>query len=294
MGSSHLTLSFDLGSLDPQAAETACFELGAQAVTFLDAHDDPVLEPLPGELRLWTQTRLTALFEQPHDAGELAHRLAARLALATHLIRAEVLADRAWEREWLKDFHAVRFGTRLWVCPHHEQVVDTCAVVVKLDPGLGFGTGSHPSTALCLEWLDAHMPRSPLRVIDYGCGSGVLALAAAKLGAGQVDCFDIDPQALAATRENASANDVGDLVHVHEAAATLPREVDLLLANILSQPLCALAPQFADRVAAGRRIVLAGLMQHEVSEVTAAYAAWFDVAVAGERDEWVCLAGQRH
>lgn len=307
MGSSHLTLSFDLESLDPQAAETACFELGAQAVTFLDAHDDPVLEPLPGELRLWTHTRLSALFEQPHDAGELARRLAARLALATHLIRTEAVADRAWEREWLKDFHAVRFGTRLWVCPHHEQVGDACAVVVKLDPGLAFGTGSHPSTALCLEWLDAHMPRSPtaaelgahmprspLRVIDYGCGSGVLALAAAKLGAGQVDCFDIDPQALAATRENASANDVGDLVRVHEAAATLPREIDLLLANILSQPLCALAPQFADRVAAGRRIVLAGLMQHEVSEVTAAYAAWFDVAVAGERDEWVCLAGQRH
>lgn len=135
MGSSHLTLSFDLGSLDPQAAETACFELGAQAVTFVDAHDDPVLEPLPGELRLWTQTRLSALFEQPHDAGELARRLAARLALATHLIRAELVADRAWEREWLKDFHAVRFGRRLWVCPHHERVGDTRAVVVKLDPG---------------------------------------------------------------------------------------------------------------------------------------------------------------
>jgi ribosomal protein L11 methyltransferase len=137
------------------------------------------------------------------------------------------------------------------------------------------------------------MPASA-HVIDYGCGSGVLALAAAKLGAGAVDCFDIDPQALTATRDNARANDVAHLVHVHEAAGTLPAGADLLLANILSGPLCALAPVFAGLVGPGGRLVLAGLMQHQVSEVTGAYAAWFDVERAGERDEWVCLAGQRH
>jgi ribosomal protein L11 methyltransferase len=133
-----------------------------------------------------------------------------------------------------------------------------------------------------------------MRVIDYGCGSGVLALAAAKLGASEVHCFDIDPQALSATRDNARDNGLAQRVRVHETADTLPRRVELLLANILSRPLCALAPAFADRVAPGGRIVLAGLMRHEIPEVTGAYAAWFDVTVAGERDEWVCLAGERH
>jgi ribosomal protein L11 methyltransferase len=294
---SFLTLSFELGSLDPQAAETTCFELGACAVSFADARDDPacqpVLEPLPGELRLWPATRLSALFEGTGERCELVARLAARLALAPQLIHAAEVADRVWEREWLKDFHALRFGARLWVCPRHEAVSDPDAVVVSLDPGLAFGTGRHPSTALCLEWLDGHLT-APVRVVDYGCGSGVLALAAAKLGAGAVHCFDIDPQALTATRDNARANDVAHLVRVHEADATLPRQVDLLLANILSRPLCALAPRFAELLAPGGRLVLAGLMCHESSEVTGAYAAWFDVTAAGERDEWVCLAGERH
>jgi ribosomal protein L11 methyltransferase len=291
-----LTLSFDLGSLDPQTAEAACVELGARAVTFADSADSlgtPVLEPLPGELRLWPATRLSALFEATGDAHELVRRLAARLGLAARLIEAAEVPDRAWEREWLKDFHALRFGTRLWVCPRHERVSEADAVVVRLDPGLAFGTGTHPSTALCLEWLDAHLT-APARVIDYGCGSGILALAAAKLGARAVHCFDIDPQALTATRDNARANQVARLVHVHETPETLPREAGLLLANILSGPLCALAPAFADLVRPGGRLVLAGLMQHEVAEVTGAYAAWFDVGRAGERDEWVCLAGQRH
>jgi ribosomal protein L11 methyltransferase len=293
-----LTLSFELGSLDPQAAEAACFELGARAVTLADAcnHRVGVLEPLPGELRLWPATRLTALFEATGESHELVRRLAAQLSLAPHLIEAAEVPDLVWEREWLKDFHALRFGARLWVCPRHEAVSDPDAVVVSLDPGLAFGTGTHPSTALCLQWLDAHMPRlaaPAVRVIDYGCGSGILALAAAKLGASEVHCFDIDPQALSATRENARDNGLAQQVRVHETAATLPRRVDLLLANILSRPLCALAPAFADRVAPGGRIVLAGLMRHEIPEVTGAYAAWFDVTVAGERDEWVCLAGGR-
>jgi ribosomal protein L11 methyltransferase len=310
-----LTLSFELGSLDPQAAEAACFELGARAVTFADAGDSPVLEPLPGELKLWPATRLTALFEATEASHALVPRLAARLALAPQLIEAAGVPERIWEREWLRDFHALRFGTRLWVCPHHETVSDPGAVVVRLDPGLAFGTGTHPSTALCLEWLDAHMPARPaaaepfegrpaqgldahmparMRVIDYGCGSGVLALAAAKLGASAVHCFDIDPQALIAARDNARGNGIARRVRVHEAAATLPRPVELLLANILSRPLCALAPEFAHLVGPGGRLVLAGLMRHEVPEVTGAYAAWFDVAVAGECDEWVCLAGERH
>jgi ribosomal protein L11 methyltransferase len=288
-----VTVSFDLGALDPEGAESVCFACGATAVTFADARDDPVLEPAPGEVRLWPATRLTALFLDRGEPRTLAAAVAAALALPLELISAEVLADRAWEREWLKDFHAMRFGRRLWVCPRHERVHDPNAVVVTLDPGLAFGTGSHPSTALCLTYLDGHLARGA-RVIDYGCGSGVLALASAKLGAAEAHCFDIDSQALTATRDNALENGVAGVVRVHERAAELPTGVDVLMANILSGPLCTLAPAFAALLRPGGEAVLAGLMRHEVRDVTAAYAAWFDVEGCGESGDWACLGARRH
>jgi ribosomal protein L11 methyltransferase len=287
-----VTLSFDLGALDPGLAEGACFACGATAVTFADARDDPVLEPLAGEVRLWPATRLTALFPAGAEPCTLRAALAAMLAIPPGHIRAEQVPERAWEREWLRDFHAMRFGERLWICPSHEQVSDARAVVVRLDPGLAFGTGTHPSTALCLEWLDAHLGAGA-RVIDYGCGSGVLALASARLGAAEVHCFDIDPQALSATRENALANDVAAVVRVHERPQELPGGVDVLLANILSGTLCALAPAFAALLRPGGEAVLAGLMRHEVADVTAAYRACFDVRGGGERGDWACLRARR-
>ncbi|HEY0768390.1 MAG TPA: 50S ribosomal protein L11 methyltransferase [Steroidobacteraceae bacterium] len=289
----YLELTFELGSLDPHAAEQAARACGASAVTFVDARDDAVLEPAPGEFRLWPRTRLKCLFVQTRDAAGIRHALGAALGVDPALIGVQALADRIWEREWLKDFHPLRFGQRLWVCPHHERVTEPGAVVVALDPGLAFGTGTHASTALCLTWLDAHL--SPgARVIDYGCGSGVLALGAAKLGAAEVHCFDIDPQALTAARANARANGVAQQVHVHERADTLPAATDVLLANILSGPLCTLAPRFAALLRARGEVVLAGLMEQEVADVTGAYATCFDVARFGERDGWVGLAGRRH
>lgn len=288
-----LLLSFDLGTLDPQRAEEACFGCGATAVTFLDARDEPVLEPAPGEFRLWNSTRMQCLFPAGTAAAPLARALGAALELDPHVIHAEELPGRAWEREWLKDFHALRFGTRLWVCPRHERVRDPGAVVVTLDPGLAFGTGTHPSTALCLEWLDANLGGGE-RVIDYGCGSGVLALAAARLGARAVHCFDIDPQALLASSENAALNGVADRVVVHGDAGELPRAVDVLLANILAGPLCELTPRFAGLLRPRGTAVLAGLMRHEAADVTAAYGACFDVSPFGERDEWTCLLARRH
>jgi ribosomal protein L11 methyltransferase len=305
----YLELSFDLGTLDPEATEAACEALGAIAVTFGDSADDPVLEPAPGEVRLWPATRVTALFDLGHSARPptvLAATLGEALGLAPPLVRAAPVADRVWEREWLKHFHAMRFGRRLWICPRHDRVEDPDAVVVTLDPGLAFGTGTHASTALCLEWLDAHAHelRAPAEhcvvgaaqgeVIDYGCGSGILALACALLGARAVHCFDIDPQALIATRDNARANGVASRVHVHETAATLPRRVDVLLANILSGPLRELASAFAGHVRCGGYVVLAGLMEADAVDVTAAYAPWFDVSRSGSRDGWTCLAGRRH
>ena len=286
-------LSFELGPLDPEAAEAACFECGATAVTFVDSKDDPILEPLPGEFRLWPATRMQALFVDREGDAPLVALLSHALGIPAALIHARVVEDRVWEREWLKDFHAMRFGERLWICPHHEQVADPNAVVVKMDPGLAFGTGTHPTTALCLEWLDRR-PLAGARVIDYGCGSGVLAVASVKLGAAEAHCFDIDPQALIATRDNADSNGVTDRVLLHNSADSLPGGVDVLLSNILSGPLCELAPRFAALVRPGGDLVLAGLMEHEVSDVTHAYDAWFDIRPFGQREGWVGLSGRRH
>jgi ribosomal protein L11 methyltransferase len=269
-------------------------------------------------MRLWPATRLSALFVDAGEPRALAAGIAAALGLPSGLVTAEVLADRAWEREWLRDFHAMRFGERLWVCPRHERVSEADAAVVTLEPGLAFGTGTHPSTALCLVWLDAYFSKPPApaehsvarqapgldayfskppapaaRVIDYGCGSGVLALAAARLGAAEVHCFDIDGQALIATRDNALENGVAGVVRIHGCADELPTGVDVLMANILSGPLSALAPAFAALVRPGGEAVLAGLMCHEARDVTGAYAPWFDVKVCGESGDWSCLSALR-
>jgi ribosomal protein L11 methyltransferase len=289
----YLELSFDLGALPAEFAEEACFAAAALSVTLVDAQDDPVLEPKPGELRLWPSTRVRAMFTDDTDSGALVQRLAAQLGIAPARIQPAHVPDRAWEREWLKDFHAMRFGRRLWVCPFHERVTAPGAVVVTLDPGLAFGTGTHASTALCLTWLDASLPTGA-RVIDYGCGSGVLSLAAARLGAAEVHAFDIDPQALLATADNAASNAVQGQVRVHGDDATLPPRIDVLLANILSGALQELAPRFAALVRPQGHVVLAGIMESQVAEVTAAYAPCFDVTRFGGRDGWACLAGRRH
>jgi ribosomal protein L11 methyltransferase len=288
----YLALSFELRGLDAARAEDACLALGAQAITFSDAHDDAVLEPGVGEVRLWPATRLQALYPADTDVAALEAGLARELGLAAGRIETRLLADRAWEREWLRDFHARRFGSRLWVCPTHEQVREAGAVVVRLDPGLAFGTGTHPSTALCLEWLDAHLAAGA-SVIDFGCGSGVLAIAAALLGAARVDAFDIDPQALLASTDNAVANGVGERVHVHADIARLPERTDVLVANILARTLCELGSDLAARVVPGGRIVLAGILADQAEAVACVYASWFDIARCGERDGWVALAGAR-
>jgi ribosomal protein L11 methyltransferase len=187
----------------------------------------------------------------------------------------------------------MRCGRRLWICPRHESVTDPDAIVVRLDPGLAFGTGTHPTTALCLEWLDAQRVDGA-RVVDYGCGSGILGLAAAKLGAQRVWCFDTDPQALTATRDNAAQNELSGSIAVCESPQELPPQADILLANILAAPLSALASRFAGLVRPGGRIALAGLIDDQVSDVTGAYATWFDMRRFAVRDEWVGLEGLRH
>ena len=287
-----LELTLELAGLAAQQAEEATFDSGALSVTLTDSRDDAVLEPAPGEVRLWPATRMQALFAAGTDADTLVSSLAQQLGVDPGRIRARILEDRPWEREWLKDFHAMRFGTRLWVCPHHEVVTDPAAVVLRLDPGLAFGTGTHATTAMCLTWLDAHAPLGA-RVIDFGCGSGILAIAALKLGARRAWCHDIDPQALLATAQNAQANGVANATVICEAATALPPAADVLLANILSGPLCDLAARFAALVRPGGHLILSGLMEHQEAEVTAAYDAWFDITPIAVREGWVALQAVR-
>ncbi len=287
-----LALTVDLDGLDAELVEEACFDFGAHAVSYTDLRDDPILEPAPGEFRLWPHSRLQALFPFDCKPEEVVSGLAHVLRIEPARIEVQTLADRVWEREWLRDFHPMCFGRRLWVAPHHSHVHTQDAVIVRLDPGLAFGTGTHATTAMCLSWLDENA-RDGATAIDYGCGSGVLAVAAAKLGARNAYAFDIDPQALTATRDNSAANGVDARVHVVERDADLPTGADILLANILCGPLCELAPRFAALTVPGGRIVLAGLLATQADEVTRAHAPWFDISPFATRDGWTALTGIR-
>ncbi len=287
-----LALTLNLDGLDAEAVEEACFEFGALAVSYTDQRDDPILEPAPGEFRLWPHARLQALFPFETSPQEIVSGLSHVLRLPEERFSLETLADRVWEREWLRDFHPMCFGERLWVAPHHSHVHTPNAVIVRLDPGLAFGTGTHATTAMCLAWLDQNAKEGQL-AIDYGCGSGVLAVAAVKLGARAAYAYDIDPQALTATRDNAAANGVADRVHVIETDDALPTGADILLANILCGPLCELAPRFAALTRPGGRIVLAGLLATQAEEVTQAHAPWFDIQPFATRDGWTALTGIR-
>jgi ribosomal protein L11 methyltransferase len=288
----HLALSIELGSLDAERVEAACFAGGALAVTLSDSRDDAILEPALGTQPLWPSTRVQALYPDTADAALVKLLLAAALGIEPTAIQSANVADRIWEREWLRDFKAMRFGARLWVCPHHEQVTEPGARVVALDPGLAFGTGTHPSTALCLEWLDRELPAGA-EVLDFGCGSGILALAAARLGAAHVVAYDIDPQALLATRQNAEANGLSAQISVCASSAELPDRTGIILANILAGTLEGLAMQFARQLECGGRLLLAGILAEQADAVTGAYAPWFDIRLAGERQEWVALEGIR-
>jgi len=286
-----LQLTFDVGSADPAPIEETLTSLGATSVTLEDAADDPVLEPAPGETPLWPTVRLRALFREDADPLAIEAGLVEMLPPTT-LLRFEMLEDRPWEREWLRDFHPMRFGRRLWVCPDGQAADDANAVRVALDPGLAFGTGTHPTTALCLEWLDGSELRG-CRVIDYGCGSGILAIAALKLGAAGALAYDIDPQARLATRDNAVRNGVADRLTIAATAPQEPESCDVLVANILAGPLTDLADRFATLLRPGGRIALCGLLPEQAESVAVAYGPWFMIGATTVRDGWALLSGSR-
>ncbi|MCU0835364.1 MAG: 50S ribosomal protein L11 methyltransferase [Chromatiaceae bacterium] len=269
--------------------EAALTNAGALAVTLDDAGDDPQLEPAPDAQPLWARLRVTGLFA---DEPATRERVAAIAGVLGDEATIERIEDRPWERAWLADFRPTRFGARLWVCPRGQAPEDPRAVVVELDPGLAFGTGHHATTALCLEWLDG-AELTGRRLIDYGCGSGILAIAALRLGASRAVAVDHDPQALEATRANAAANGVADRLLVCAPDALAGEPAELLVANILAAPLIELAPRFARLVRPGGPLALSGLLAGQVPAVSAAYRADFALDPPHLRDDWVLLSGRR-
>lgn len=286
-----LQLTLELGKTNPEPVEDALFAAGALSVTLEDAADDPILEPAPGALPLWPTVNIKALFDADTAPQTVLDALQTALQTALPALHFEKLEDRPWEREWLKDFHAMRFGKRLWICPDGQRPDDPDAVIVDLDPGLAFGTGTHPTTALCLQWLDEHAP-PPSTIIDYGCGSGILAIAALKLGATRASGLDIDPQALLASRDNAQRNKVSDALTLSLSDSDL-QPAELLMANILAGPLESLAPRLSALTLTGGQIVLSGVLTGQAGSVQNCYAAWFDMDPIQVQGDWARLSGRK-
>ena len=285
---SWVQIAVEVSGSQVEMVSEAFTALGALSVTVLDAGDEPLLEPAPGETPLWSSVRLVALFAAEADEEGLRSALHTLLPNPATDIQFESLDDQDWSNTWRETFGAMRFGERLWVCPVGESPSEQDAIVVHMDPGMAFGTGTHATTAMCLRWLDAHPPVNQ-SVIDYGCGSGILAIAAHKLAAANVMAVDIDPQALLATRENARRNDCD--IGVSYPDALDPQSVDLVVANILANPLIELAPGMARRVRTGGRLILTGILAEQAEAVMAAYVDWFEFAPPVCCEEWVLLEG---
>lgn len=266
-------------------------DLGAVSVTFTDASDQPLYEPPPDSHPLWQRTRIIALFEKP--VGLDAIRKSVSRATPKAMLRnwkIEIIPDKAWEREWIAHFKPIRFGQRLWICPSHQPPPEPGAINLHLDPGLAFGTGTHPTTALCLEWLAVQDVRD-LKIMDYGCGSGILAIASILLGAKQSMAVDIDPQALTATAENAKNNSVVDRISCRLPEQIRDETADIVFANILASPLEELASTLESRVNPGGKLILSGFLLEQVDGVRKAYSEDFVFAPPTTRENWARLDG---
>lgn len=284
-----LQLSINSTRQSAEAIEDALLDAGAASVTFEDNADEPILEPALGETPLWQQTKVTGLFDAATDTAAVIAFLEQQLEQPHINHRWSPLEDRDWEREWMKHYQPIQCGDRLWICPSWIAPPMKDAVNLLLDPGLAFGTGTHPTTFLCLQWLDT-LDLSGKTVTDYGCGSGILAIATLLLGAQSVNCIDIDPQALIATRDNAQRNGLSEQQTPVFLPEHAPAEAtDLVIANILAGPLVSLAPKLAELTKPGGLLCLSGLIETQAEEVMDSYAAWFDFDPPAQQDQWIRL-----
>ncbi|GMQ53225.1 50S ribosomal protein L11 methyltransferase [Halopseudomonas aestusnigri] len=283
-------------AITPEQAPTLedqLLELGAVSVTFMDAEDQPIFEPDLGTTPLWSNTHLLALFEADTDPEALLQhlRLLWQAELPPHEL--EKIEDQDWERSWMDNFHPMRFGERLWIVPSWHAAPEPDAVNLLLDPGLAFGTGTHPTTSLCLQWLDAQQLQGKT-LIDFGCGSGILAIAGLLLGAEHAVGTDIDIQALEASRDNAQRNQVADDrfdLYLPEQMPDTP--ADVLVANILAGPLVSLAPRLASLVKPGGLLALSGILAEQTDEILQAYRDDFELDPVANQEGWIRVSGRR-
>jgi len=281
-----------------ETLEDLLMELGASAVTLADGADQPVFEPIRGTTPLWDATQVIGLFDGNTQIEEVFNQIALTYkvnGLELPEGKAEILEDKDWEREWMEHFHPIQCGNRLWITPSWRKPPDENAVNLMLDPGLAFGTGTHPTTFMCLKWLDEHNALvQDAKVVDYGCGSGILGIASLLLGAQNFVGVDNDPQAIIATQDNANRNNIDDTTYnVYLPEQFTPIEADIVLANILAGPLISLNEAILSTLKSGGKLVLSGILNHQYKEVVAAYSHLIDFAPIKEQDEWVCLSGTK-
>lgn len=277
-----------------ESAEGCLFAAGAHTVTLTDAADQPILEPGPDETPIWNTVILTGLFDFEDNEKELHETIKHCLTNIDFSYKAAMLEDQNWTRAWMEHFHAMQFGKRLWVCPLHIEPPEATAINLRLDPGLAFGTGTHPTTSLCLRWLDQNINKQNT-LLDYGCGSGILAIAACLLGAHQADGVDIDPQALTASFANAETNQVAEKIKAYlpDEYNSLHAETqyDIVLANILSGPLAELAAMLAGHTKKGGDIVLSGILKEQANPLIDVYSEFFKMDEPKFEEDWVLLHG---
>lgn len=265
-------------------------DLGAVSVTYSDAEDEPVYEPAIDQTKIWSHTKVTALYELDADPDVLQTLIFNQFAgRPLQAWQAEVIQDQAWERAWMEHFRPMHFADKLWVCPSGQEVQQPGQVCMTLDPGLAFGTGTHPTTALCLEWLASHDLAHKV-MIDYGCGSGILAVAALLLGADHAHGVDIDPQALTATEYNAEKNRVLDRISYYLPEQFKLESADIVVANILAKPLIELADTIAGLVKPDGWLILSGILNEQAQAVADAYRAQgLQVSEPCVQDDWCRL-----
>ena len=268
---------------------------GALSITWKDAGDTPVLEPLPGEAPLWDDLIVTALFDADKNFELIKETFITNTRkwnISNILI--EKLEDKDWVRVWMKDFHPMKFGDNLWIYPSNYDIPNDDSVKIHLDPGLAFGTGTHPTTALCLEWLDQNPPKN-LELIDYGCGSGILAIAAAKLGAKHIIATDIDPQGLTATKDNMSRNNIStNTISCYLPDDFAKQAADLVIANILCGPLLELFPIISSLIKPKGKLVLSGLLEKQTDELIELYSLKFNDFDVKTLDGWVIVSATKN
>ncbi|WP_444943447.1 50S ribosomal protein L11 methyltransferase [Microbulbifer sp. ZKSA006] len=288
-----LQLRVDTDRDHAEKIEDALLFAGAVSVTLQDNADQPILEPGLGEVPLWEQTRVTGLFDAEVDTSVTEAKAASFLCEMLPNVRWEQLEDKDWEREWMSHYKPIQCGPNLWICPSWCEPPQADAVNLLLDPGLAFGTGTHPTTFLCLQWL-ARQELEGKSAIDFGCGSGILGISALLLGAERVLGTDIDPQALIASRDNAQRNGIDPKRFPVYLPEQMPSEAaDVMLANILAGPLVELAPQLVQLTQVGGKICLSGILSSQAEQVKAAYSEWIEFDTDGEHEGWVRLTGKR-